>query len=228
MDKLQLIQYLGQFATDERRELFHRIANERTRYLTVVLEDIYQSQNASAVLRTCDCFGIQDIHIVENQNKFQINPDVTLGSDKWLNLHLYQEKTNNTAEALSKLKKAGYRIVATTPHTQGVTLENFDIKKGKAALVFGGELRGLSNEALEMADEFLKIPMFGFTESLNISVSAAIILQQLTSRLRHDEIFNWKLPETEKQELILNWLKTSIKDSERILKHKFGQNIILK
>jgi tRNA (guanosine-2'-O-)-methyltransferase len=211
-----LIKYLEQFITKERLELFHKLLNQRTRYITVVLEDIYQSQNASAVLRTADCFGIQDVHIIENKNEYQINPDVALGASKWLNLIKYNKQEENTLKAISHLKKQGYRIVATTPHTKDVNLENFDLTQGKIALFFGTELKGLSNEMIDNADEFLKIPMFGFTESFNISVSAAIILHHLTTSLRKSEI-NWQLSDNEKEEILLEWLKKTIKKSSLLI-----------
>ncbi|MGC9375815.1 MAG: TrmH family RNA methyltransferase [Bacteroidales bacterium] len=212
----RLTKYLEQFITTERLELFYKLLNQRTRYITVVLEDIYQSQNASAVLRTADCFGIQDVHIIENKNEYQINPDVALGASKWLNLVKYNKQENNTLEAISHLRQKGYRIVATTPHTQDVNLENFDLTQGKTALFFGTELRGLSNEMIDNADEFLKIPMFGFTESFNISVSAAIILHHLTTSLRKSEI-NWQLSDNEKEEILLEWLKKTIKKSSLLI-----------
>lgn len=211
-----LIKYLSEFTTPDRAELFHKIASERTRYVTVALENIYQSHNASAVLRTCDCFGIQDVHIIENEYEYTINPDIAMGSSNWLHIHRYNHEGNNTEEALSRLKKDGYRLVATTPHTNDVTLNEFDISKGKFALMFGTELTGLTDKALKMADEYLKIPMFGFTESFNISVSAALILFHLTSKIRRSTI-NYKLSESEHDELVLEWLKLSIKKSELIV-----------
>jgi len=212
----RLTKYLEQFITTERFELFHKLLNQRTRYLTVVLEDIYQSQNASAVLRTADCFGIQDVHIIENKNEYQINPDVALGASKWLNLVKYNEQENNTLEAISHLKKLGYRIVATTPHTKEVNLDDFDLSKGKAALFFGTELNGLNEEMIFNADEYLKIPMVGFTESFNISVSVAIILHHLTTSLRKSEI-DWQLSDNEKEEILLEWLKKTIKKSSLLI-----------
>jgi len=211
----QLINYFNQFVSEHKKELFGRLINHRTRYLTLVLEDIYQPHNASAVLRTCDCFGIQDVHIIENDNLYEINPDVALGSSNWLTMNRYNETNNNTLAAINLLKKQGYRIVATTPHTNDVNLEDFDLTKGKAALFFGTEMRGVTNLVLENADEFLKIPMYGFTESFNISVSASIILHHLTYKLRNSAL-NWQLDEVEKQEVMLNWLKVAIRDSEAI------------
>jgi len=210
-----LVEYLSGFVTENRFSLFKQILDDRTRHITVVLEDIYQSQNASAVLRTCECLGIQDLHIVEQRNTYEVNPDVSLGSDQWLSLHYYNQNRNNILEAVNALKKSNYRIVATSPHSEGNTPENLDLEKGKVALMFGTELNGLTDEARSLADEFVKIPMMGFTESYNISVSAAVILYILRRRLEKSEL-NWKLPEVEKQELLLQWLRSSIKMAKQI------------
>lgn len=223
MNNSELIEFLSAFVTDQRIELFRSIVERRTRYITVVLEDIFQPHNASAVLRTCDCFGIQDVHIIENSNEYMVNPDVSLGSDKWLNMYKYNEADNNTLEAYSKLRKEGYRIVATTPHTNDVNLEDFDLSRGKAAFVFGTELRGLSKLAIDNADEYVKIPMFGFTESFNISVSAAIILHHLSTDLYNSSI-SWDISCSEKDDLLLNWLRRTIKSSVQLEKQfKSGQ-----
>lgn len=208
--KKKLTSYLESFLTQHRSDFMDQVLGCRTRYITVVLEDIYQPQNASAVLRTCDCFGIQDVHIIENSNQYKLNPDVTLGSDKWLNLIRYQKYTDNTIEAINDLKKSGYRIIATTPAVESQNLDDFDIYKGKAAFFFGTELNGLTDKVLINADESLKIPMFGFTKSLNISVSAAIILYNITNRLRDSRI-NWQLSEDERAELKIKWIKNSLK-----------------
>ncbi|MCY1719565.1 RNA methyltransferase [Prolixibacteraceae bacterium Z1-6] len=196
----------------------------RTRHITIVLEDIYQSQNASAVLRTCDCFGIQDVHIIENRNEFQDNSEVSMGSSKWLNLKKYNEANNNSLEAIKQLKQQGYRIVATTPHKNDQKLHDFDIAKGKTALVFGSELPGLTETILNEADEFLKIPMYGFTESFNISVSAAIILHHLTLKMRQTEGLQWQLSQEEKDALKMEWIRKTIKRSELLEKRFWEKN----
>jgi len=222
MDK-GLIEYLSGFITENRLEQLKHVLEHRTRYLTVVLEDIYQSQNASAVLRTCDCFGVQDVHIIENRNEYKINPDVALGASKWLSLNYYKEKENNTLEAINKLKRAGYRIVATTPHTNDVNLEDFDLNKGKSALVFGTELTGVSEVVLENADEFMKIPMYGFTESFNISVSAAITLHHLVYKMKESSMA-WHLSDEERDGIMLSWLRRSIKKSD-IIEKRYYENL---
>jgi tRNA (guanosine-2'-O-)-methyltransferase len=219
----ELIYHFEKFVLDRRSSLINSLLHFRTRYITVVLEDIYQSQNASAVLRTCDCFGIQDVHIIENRNKYKINPDVALGSNKWLTLSKYTKKENNSVSAIKILREKGYRIVATTPHTNDTNLEDYDLNKGKTALIFGTELRGLSKDIINSADEYIKIPMYGFTESFNISVSAAIILHYLTYKLRKSEI-DWRLTENEKNEVKLDWLRKSVKNSQLVEKELLKKN----
>ncbi|MGB3509481.1 MAG: RNA methyltransferase [Microcoleaceae cyanobacterium] len=216
-EKQQLIAYLTQFVTASRREKIGEILQQRTRYVTVILEDIYQPHNASAVLRSCDSFGVQDVHIVENKNIFTITQGVTMGSDRWLTLYRYnQREINNTKECLEKLKSEGYTIAATTPHEQQITIEKLPVNT-KLALMFGSEINGLSEYAQKNADVCVKIPMVGFSESFNISVSAALCLYDVMTRLRKEHN-NWELTQAEKLELELNWLRKSIKAGELIEK----------
>lgn len=214
-DMNQLISYLSGFVTSERLSKMKSVLAERTRYITIALEDIYQPHNASAVLRSCDAFGIQDVHIIENRNSYQVNPKVELGTRQWLTLHRHSQSDHNTAEAVAALKAQGYRIVATSPHAQDVDLEQFDLSAGKAAFLFGNELDGLSPAAHELADEFVRIPMFGFVESFNISVSCAITLHHLVHALRTAGI-DWHVSDDEHDTLLLQWLRTSIKNCETI------------
>lgn len=218
----RLIEFLSGFVTDERLSLFNKILSFRTNYITVVLEDIYQTQNASAVLRTADCFGIQNVHVIENNNVFRVNPDVVRGASNWVTVHRYNREGQNTTEALRKLKQDGYRIIATSPHEHDIDLPDFDLSKGKAAFVFGTERPGLTDLVKNEADEFLKIPMVGFTESLNVSVSVAVILHHLTHKLRSRSEINWHLSDHEKQMLLLEWLRTSIKRVD-LLEEKFKE-----
>ena len=216
MNTKKQIEILAPFVTEERLEKFQEIIQYRTQYLTVVLEDIYQPHNASAVLRSCDLFGVQDVHIIENKNEYNVNPDVAVGSSKWLSLNKYNKQKNNTLEAINTLKKQGYRIVATTPHTDDVELQEFDISKGKFALVFGSEMPGISDIVMDNADEYLKIPMYGFTESFNISVSAAIILHELSEKMRKSDI-NWQLSDEDSDKILLHWLKLTVREADKII-----------
>ncbi len=213
--KKELIHYLSGFLTPHRLEKMQSILNSRTRYLTVVLEDIYQSHNASAVLRSCECFGMQDVHIIENQNTYEVNPEVALGASKWLTIQKYNRKVFNTPACLEKLRANGYRLVAATPHKDDCLLEDLALDQ-KTALLFGTEMQGLSAEAIRMADGFVKIPMQGFTESFNISVSVAICLYHLSTKLR-STAQNWQLFEAEKNDLLLDWIKASIKNPDLLV-----------
>jgi tRNA (guanosine-2'-O-)-methyltransferase len=198
-----------------------------------LLEDIYQAQNASAVMRTCECLGVQNVHIVEEHNEYEINPEVSVGSNLWLSVHHYNSgvplgsevhnrKPNrkggiHITRAMQALKEQGYRIVATSPHGDGITPDNFDLEKGKSVFMFGTELEGLTEQALEMADEFIQIPMVGFTESYNISVSAAVIIYTLRKRLEQSSI-DWRLGKEDQAHILLDWLRGSIKMGAQIEK----------
>ena len=208
----ELIKYFKTFITGHRLEKMEKVLSMRTRYLTVALENIYQPHNASAVLRSCDGFGIQDVHIIENSNLYRENPGVSLGTSQWLTMHKYRNNTENSLNAINKLKKDGYRIVATTPHYNDKNLEDFDLSKGKIALFFGTEMHGLSNIVLENADKYMKIPMYGFVESFNISVSCALSLHNLSHRLRQSNI-KWELTHEEKEDVLLEWMRNSVKNA---------------
>jgi tRNA (guanosine-2'-O-)-methyltransferase len=218
MTDLRLINFLSEFVSERRLALIEHVLNNRTRYATVLLEDIYQSQNASAVLRTCECLGIQDIHVVENRNPYHYNPGVAMGSGKWIHLKKYNKQPNNTLQAIDNLKKHNYRIIATVPGENCIPLNDFDVEKGKFAIVLGSEIEGISEDVRQNADEFLTIPMFGFTESYNISVSTALILYQLMDKLKKS-VIDWHLTYDERMNLKLEWLKASVKKPELLVKN---------
>jgi len=221
--KKELISYLSSFVTEERVELFQTKIKERSRHLTVVLEDVFQSRNISAAMRSADCFGLQDIHIIENKNKFISDKTVSLGAGEWLSIIHHNKEKNNTKLCIENLKKQGYQIIATTPNNSDITLDEVDIENNKIAILLGTELTGLSNEALSLSDKKMKIEMHGFTESLNISVSAAICCQSLSNKMRKSDI-NWKIKKSEEDEIILNWLRNTIKSSEEIEQRFFEDN----
>lgn len=210
------VEYLKNFVTDEKNALFSRMIDERTDYVTVVLEDLFQSHNQSAVMRSADCFGIQDVHIIENRNVYDITSTVSQGAREWLSLYRYGERENNTQTAIDRLRGKGYRIIATTPHQGDVLIDDLDLEKGKMAFFFGTELTGLSDVVIDQADEFVKVPMYGFTESLNVSVCAALVMYSVRQRLRVSPI-DWHLSEEKRTEVLLQWYRKAIKASEEIL-----------
>jgi tRNA (guanosine-2'-O-)-methyltransferase len=210
----KLLTYLEGFVTEKRKNLFRQILKNRTRHFTVVLEDIYQQHNSSAVIRSCEIFGIQDVHVIENKYISNVSKNIAKGSQKWLSFHNYKKETNNTIACLNSLKGKGYQLIATSPHHNSCLLHDFDITK-KSAFIFGVEKTGVSKEVIKNADGILKIPMAGFTESLNISVAAAIILENLTYKLRTSSI-NWNLTHKEEEELYTQWIEKTIKNVDKI------------
>jgi tRNA (guanosine-2'-O-)-methyltransferase len=214
--KKALTQYLEGFVSERRRGRLVEVLDARTNHLTVVLEDVYQSHNFSAVLRSADIFGIQSINFIENKNKYKISEDVSMGSTQWLTLNRYQKHENNTKACLSDLKAQGYKIVATSLHKNSVTLSELDVSQ-PIALVFGTELTGITQDVEDMADEFVKLPMYGFTESFNISVCAALCMYELSTKIRK-EVPNFGIKESEKDDIYIEWLKASIKKHDLIIK----------
>lgn len=210
MVDLDYLHYLEGFLTESRKERFNTVLENRTNHFTIAMEDIYQLHNTSAVMRSCEVFGIQQLNVVEERFGKRIDTEIAMGAQKWVDVNRYQSMQN----CIDAVKVKGYQIIATTPHNDSCMLHEFDISK-PSAIFFGTEKEGLSKEVLDQADGFLKIPMVGFTESLNISVSAAIIIENITSRLRQSNL-DWKLSEEEKLEKRLAWSKNSIKDIARI------------
>ncbi|MBR4390839.1 MAG: RNA methyltransferase [Bacteroidales bacterium] len=204
-----LLDFLYQFISDERKQRFEEVLAYRTRHITVVLEDIFQPHNASAVMRSCDLTGIQDVHVVENNFTYDINPDVVMGSTKWLNIRRYNELDFNTPTVIEHLKTNGYQIVATCPHRDDFMPETLPLDK-PIALVFGTEKTGITDYVMEHADHFVRIPMCGFTESYNISVSAALLVYVLTHRLHEMTDVDWHLTEEEKNEVRLEWSRRTL------------------
>lgn len=218
MADLQLLKHLESYLTDNRRERFQKVLAQRTKHFTVATEDVYQLHNTSAVIRSCDVFGIQEVNIVEEVNSKRIDREIAMGAQKWVDLNRY----HTTKSCIEDLRTQGYQIVATSPHAEDCDLIDFDITK-KSCFFFGRETEGLSQQVIDSADCFLKIPMVGFTESLNISVSAAIILQHVTSKLRKSNI-NWRLTEAELIEKRFDWIKKTIKNYDAIVERYYASN----
>jgi tRNA (guanosine-2'-O-)-methyltransferase len=217
MIDLDYLNYLEEFLTENRKERFQKVLDNRTNHFTIAVEDVFQFHNTSAVMRSCEVFGIQEINIVEHRFGKKIDKEIAMGAQKWVDINKF-ENINN---CIHTLKEKGYQIIATTPHNDSCLLHEFDVTK-KSALFFGTEKEGLSEEVMTQADGYLKIPMVGFTESLNISVSAAIIIQDITTRLRQSDV-NWKLTEEEVLEKRLLWAKNTIKDIKRIEERYYAQ-----
>lgn len=208
--------WLSEFMSEERQQVLRRTLDRRTRYMTILTENTYHAQNASALVRHCEAFGLQDLHTVEDRCAFSPSLGIVRGTDKWIDFRRHA----STAEALGALKAQGYRIVATTPHREDTTPETFDVAAGPFALVFGTEHAGISEEVIASADEFLRIPMCGMVESLNVSASAAILIYMLSTRMR-EQVAGWRLSEEERAEILYRWSYASVQDAEAILQRKY-------
>ena len=219
----RLRDHLQGFLTAARRRRLAEVAAMRTRRLAVVLEDVHSPHNTAAVVRSCDAFGVQDVHVIETFNPYEPRASVALGSEQWLTIHRYAESAGPRQACVSRLRGCGYRIVVTTPHPGGRTLDSLDLS-GPCALVFGAEKEGVSDALLAEADESLTIPMHGFVESLNISGAAGICLQGVSRRIR-SESADWRLSDAEQDELLLEWTRRSVPHVESI-EERFRQEWI--
>ena len=220
-------EFLRQFITDERLARFDEVLSHRTRHITAVLENVFHEHNASACLRTCDCFGIQDVHIIESKNSFSPNSEISLGSSQWLTLHRHGEPAESvdatpeelTLQTITELKNSGYRVLATSPRQNSLPMEQVDLSR-PVAVIFGAEQVGVSETAIENADELIHIPMFGFTESFNISVSLALLMQHFTARLRQSDT-DWQLPEDARAALHHDWVCQTLGQKLEPLRRRF-------
>ncbi len=209
---MTLLDYLQNFITEERKQRFSEIISQRTNHFTVAMEDVFQMHNTSAVVRTCEVFGVQQAHSIEGRYGKRLDEKIAMGAQKWVDVFRYDD----TQKCIDTLRGKGYQIVATTPHKDAYLLNDFDISK-KSAFFFGTEKEGLSEQVLSQADTYLKIPMVGFTESLNISVAVAIVLQQLTDKLRRSNL-KWQLTDEERYSVLEQWTKISVRNVNDVIK----------
>jgi tRNA (guanosine-2'-O-)-methyltransferase len=222
MTSNQIIDYFQTFLSEHKKSLFDKIIHDRTRHVTVVLEDLFHPHNTSAILRNCDCFGIQDIHVIENNHQFVNSRDISKGSNKWLDMYRYDENEQNTLTCLETLKKDGYLIAAMSPNENDILIDDLPVDQ-KIAMVFGAEKFGLSEKTKQAADVFVKIPMLGFTESFNVSVSAALSLSLLAQKIRSQNV-KWQLTPEEIQRIKLTWTLRTIQSARSIVKRFLSEN----
>lgn len=216
----EIIQALKPFVSEHKQEVIDEVLAHRTRHLTLVFEDIDKPHNISAVLRTAECLGIQDLHFIKNRNEYRVNPDITRGAAKWLTLHQHNllQGLDNIELAFSELRKSDYQILATSLGEKTIPIQEIDTSR-RTAIVFGTEADGISDEVAHAVDGLVQIPMKGFTESFNLSVSAAIILNTLLQNYSP----SWALSDEEKQSLRAEWYKKVVREADLILKRAQGE-----
>ncbi len=194
--------------TDRRINKFREIASKRTYKLTVVLENIYDSHNINAVLRSCEGFGIQQVHIIMPDGySFKYKPSITKKSHKWLDIYFYRK----TIECIKFLKENGFTIHSSLKSSKSIPHYEIDVYNNKVALVFGNEKDGISEKMVKHSDFLFWIPMYGFSESLNISVAAAITISRLREKME-DKYSNSFLKENDVKSLVDKWI---LKDTEK-------------
>lgn len=219
MDRERLLvliyEFYSQYLTERRIRLIDEVLSRRTNYIHLVSEDVYQEHNASALIRTCDCFGVQGMSILQHYNEAKISPKMSKGAHKWIDLTIVEAQHSYGLRYLESLKKKGYKLVATIPTVNAHTAETLPLDH-PIALLFGAEKFGLDAKIIEMADYHLSIPMVGFSESLNVSVSAGIILSTLSARLRSGNM-NWQLREDEILAMRAKWAWRSCRSPKTLL-----------
>lgn len=213
-----LTEKIGTHINENRKAVIERVLHNRTRHFTIAVENIFHPHNVSAVLRSCECFGLQDLHIIDVQEKYKIQKRIAKGANKWTDIHYYETGGNPTLDCIENLKAQGYSIVGTSPHKNNIDLENFDYTQ-KAAFFFGAEKEGISDTVMQHSDCFVKIPIYGFTESFNVSVAVAIMLHHLTLKMRNDTTLNWQLPTKEIERRTLEWYVKSTRNGKKLLEY---------
>ncbi len=213
---LQRIAFLEQHISAHRLQKIKNVLAQRTRHLTVVLENLYHPENGNAVMRSVECFGLQEMYVVQEKYDWKYSLKIARGAAKWTDVHAYSSENGGAAACYQQLRERGYQLVATDPQPGSFTAQNLDISK-PVALIFGTESTGVAPETLAMADARIHIPMVGFTESFNISVSAGILLAQLRQRLEA-EVPHWQLTEADQVAIYADWLAKSVRHADALLR----------
>lgn len=190
--------------TKDRINKVEKILSWRQPDLRVVLEEVTNTHNASAVVRTCDAAGILNIDVIYSEPApFPVNEAISTRADKWLNLTNY----SSAGSCLRRLKEQGFKIAATHLGSDSIPYTDLDYTQ-PIAIVFGNESDGISEKARQLADYSIKIPMFGMSQSLNISVSAGIILYEaLKQRIEKGYFKSPRLSQRDFEQLRNKWLK---------------------
>lgn len=221
--KNELLAYLDPMITDQRRAKLNAVLDQRTTHFCMAIEDLFYERNSGAIIRTADGYGVQNVHVIEPQNSFKskVTNIISKGTEKWISKTQHDNSVNGSLNCIHELRSQGYQIVATSPHANGHTIHDFDITK-KSAFFLGSEKTGISPEVMEQADDFISMPIYGFTESYNVSVAAAILLHELMNRLKASNV-KWQLSDTERNDLMLRWTVNSIVSSDLLAQRFFNE-----
>ncbi len=194
------VRFLEQFITEDRKRRINDVLDRRVKRYVIALENIYDPHNISAVLRTADGMGFHTIYVIEKENRLKFSSGVTTGAEKWLEIKIFTD----VESALTELGKRGYKIAAGVLSEESVNFFEYDWD-GKWVFLFGNEHEGLTERAVELSDIQFMIPIYGFIQSYNISVSAAITMSHLRFLLEKRGV-KGELTSKEKLELEYRWL----------------------
>jgi tRNA (guanosine-2'-O-)-methyltransferase len=215
--------YLCGFLTPARLAAIERVLAQRTRFVTVVLDDLGHAANANAVLRSCECMGVQDVHLIGARGRFRLVRGVSAGAAKWLTLRRYSEPgVDNTAVCLNGLREAGYRIVATALTPGAVPVEELPLDR-PIALCLGNEDRGISDTTRRLAETTVRLAMSGFTQSFNVSVATALCLHGIVARLRRGEAA-WQLSGADHENLRFDWVCKSVRHRRQLVERFLAES----
>jgi len=218
--KKALYQRFCSVLTPERQQKFEQVWNQRNTCLHLVLENIYQSLNASAIVRTADAMGVQYLHVLEDEHPWEMNRKISKGAMDWMDI----QRSKDPREMMLSLKSKGFELVVTDFSPNAIDIEDYQPKR-PVALVMGTELTGISDVARELADVSVVIPMSGFSQSLNVSVATGIAISQLSRKTKH---LKTTFPPTDEERLdALNlWSKNAIYWSDQIIRDFLAENQI--
>ena len=207
---------LAPLLTEDRVERIDAVLAARLQSVAIAVEDTYDPHNAAATIRTAEALGLQDLHVIESAHRFSAAEGVTRGAHRWLDLHRWP----SAEAAASDLRGRGFRVLATRPDA-GHSLDDVDVAT-PLAVMFGNEHTGLSAAALAACDGAIRVPMFGFTESYNLSVTVALVANRLAARRRAHVGAPGDLPPERVAHLRARWFTVGLRGVVGILHRKLG------
>ena len=199
--------------TEERIHRLKTVASHRL-HDVIVLENIHDPHNAAAALRNCDAFGIQTVHVIFETEKM-FNPEklgklTSASANKWLEIKTW----TTTKECFTSLKKEGFHIAATAIDKTAQSFDTYEFPKQKMAFVFGNEGFGITETAKKMADTLIYIPMYGFVDSLNLSVTVGVVAHQIAVQRLKTGVAQYSPQES--HELAASWIAEDEKRRSRV------------
>lgn len=201
--------------TPERIARIDAVLDARLGSVTLAVEDTYDPHNAAATIRTSEALGMQELHVIEPGQRFSAVKGVTRGAHRWIELHRWPAADL----AASALRARGFRVFATLPDARAVSIEEVDVST-PLAVIFGNEHEGVSQKAIDACDGTVTVPMFGFTESYNLSVTVGLAMGRLVARRRAHIEAHGDLDPDRRARLRARWFALRIRGVVGVLERK--------